>query len=69
MSNIKEVIPEQEKGAKTNVQHAVEKGNEQEASDFFKLVKGRLQDVNNWHSFAGPLSARFSLIDANGPTR
>jgi len=37
-----------------------------ETKAFFDVVKQRLQDVNQWNSYAGSLTAKFQLVDENG---
>jgi hypothetical protein len=37
-----------------------------ESRKFYKTVKKRLMDVNNWNKLAGNLSARFQLVSADG---
>ena len=63
---IDDMIPEQETGSKTDTHYSVTASNGQEAKALFKTAKERLQDVNNWKSFAGTASATFTLTDDTG---
>lgn len=66
MENIEELIPEQEKGGKTDNEHKIEFRSHEKAKEFFITAKQRLQDVNHWHDMAGSLTAGFQLIDDKG---
>ena len=66
MENIGELIPEQEKGGKTDTAHEVECNTESEAKEYFQLAKQRLLNVNRWHDLAGVLTAVFRLTDDTG---
>ena len=59
-------IPEQKEGVAVNVEDSVAFENEEEAGNFFRQVKERMLQVNNWHQFAGTLSADFTLTDSSG---
>lgn len=59
-------IPEQEAGTAVNVEESVSLPDMQEARTFFQQVKERLLHVNDWHVFAGSLSAEFQLTDPAG---
>src|SRR5215208_6216106 len=61
-----DIIPEHDKGIKTNTESTVELANEEEAKEFYKLVKNRLLNVNKWHDLAGAVSADFHLADKEG---
>jgi hypothetical protein len=60
------IIPEQETGKAIDAQTSVGLSNVEEAKAFFNIVKGRLQDVNNWHELTGSLSPDFQLISMDG---
>ena len=60
------LVPEQQTGKAIDAVSSVRLSNEETAKEFFKIVKSRLQDVNNWGKIAGNLSASFQLIDNNG---
>jgi hypothetical protein len=66
MNDIEKIVPDQQTGGKTDVEESVACNDEQEARDFFRIVKERLQNVNRWHDSAGKLSADFHLTDASG---
>lgn len=60
------LVPEQQTGKAIDAVSAVKLSNEEMAKEFFKIVKSRLQDVNNWGKIAGNLSASFQLVDNDG---
>ncbi|MFD0795170.1 hypothetical protein ACFQZX_16225 [Mucilaginibacter litoreus] len=66
MNNAEENIPPQVKGEHTDVLHAIDCQNIAEAHHLFLLVKNRLKDISQWHTFSGPHSAKFSITDAQG---
>jgi hypothetical protein len=66
MDTIEKIIPEQETGAKTDVEESIQLENVEEAKTFFIIVKEKLTNVNRWHQFAGKLSADFHVTDALG---
>ena len=66
MSLEDQIIPEQKIGVETNTESSVALNSEEEAAHAFLQLKKRLLDVNNWHSFAGKLTADFQLTDADG---
>ncbi len=63
---MKEQIPSQKSGAKTDVSSHVEFDTEQEAIEHFEKVKKRFYDMNSWEHFAGKEKAEFSLRDGEG---
>ena len=60
------IIPEQQTGKAIDAESSVELNNTEEAKTFFNVVKSRLQNVNNWHRFAGDISAVFKLVNNEG---
>lgn len=61
-----EIIPEQQTGVATNTESKAELPNEEEARRFFAVVRDRLLNVNEWHTYAGQATADFQLTDENG---
>ena len=61
-----ELIPLQQTGAESNIEETQQLNSDEEAQAFFMTVKERLQSVNNWHKYAGSLTADFKLCDADG---
>lgn len=59
-------IPEQKLGAQSNTEAVQTFNSEAEAQSFFEKVKERLKTVNNWHKYAGSLTADFALCDSTG---
>lgn len=59
-------IPAQEEGAASNTTAAYECRDEEQARSFFKIVKVRLLNVNEWETLAGFASADFGLCDEKG---
>lgn len=66
MDKIEEIVPDQESGGKTDIEESVNLNSEQEAKDFFNIVRERVKNVNRWHELAGKASADFHLTDATG---
>ncbi len=62
----KPLVPEQEKGAKSDTKAEKDFESTEEAKAFFLVVKERLLNVNNWHALSGKGSAEFCLMDKNG---
>lgn len=62
----KDIIPEQHDGVAINVEDTVSFSSEEEAKQFYHLVKNRLLNVNSWGDIAGALSADFKLTDSAG---
>jgi hypothetical protein len=65
-SSEEDIIPEQESGIETNTETSVEFNSPEEAKTFYQKVKHRLLHVNDWHRFAGSLTADFQLTDKEG---
>lgn len=59
-------IPDHEDGVDVNVEDSVDASSEEEAKQFFRIVKERLLNVNRWKDWAGTLSAGFQLTDEQG---
>ena len=66
MEEIEKIVPDQRNGGKTDIEETITLHSEQEAKDFFRIVRERVQNVNRWHEFAGKLSADFHLTDDAG---
>lgn len=60
------IVPDQQTGKAIDAESSVKLNNLEEAKAFFNVVKFRLQDVNNWHKFAGNISAVFKLVNKDG---
>jgi hypothetical protein len=59
-------IPPNETGAAVNADNSVELKDVNEAQAFYKVVKQRVLDVNNWQKLAGKVLASFQLTDNRG---
>lgn len=57
------LIPLQEKGKQTDVQHSITLDTRQEAQDAFKRAWKRMLNINIWHKLSGFASAHFVLKD------
>jgi hypothetical protein len=66
MTHPEETIPENKEGAEVNVEDSVQLSDEGKAKSFFKVVKGRLLNINDWGKIAGTLSADFYLTNEEG---
>ena len=66
MSQPEETIPEHKDGTEINVEDSVELRGEEEARAFFRIVKQRLLNINEWGEMAGALSAGFQLTNEHG---
>ncbi len=64
--NSPDIIPDQQTGKAIDAVSSVDLQREEDAKIFFTTVKNRLQNVNEWKSFAGNLSAIFQLVDPSG---
>ena len=62
----KEAVPEQQSGVQTNTESSVDLSSAEEAKSVYEEVKSRLLQVNNWHQYAGKLTADFQLTDRDG---
>jgi hypothetical protein len=60
------IIPEHESGIQTKTVSEVECATDDEAKQFYEVVKNRLIQVNGWHQVAGALTADFQLTDDRG---
>ncbi len=60
------IVPEQYTGKEIQAETFVELMDDKTAKTFFEIVKQKLLCVNNWHSVAGSISAKFQLIDETG---
>ena len=65
-SGEEDIIPEQQSGIETNTETSVAFNSPEEAKTFYQKVKHRLLHVNDWHRFAGTLTADFQLTDKEG---
>ncbi len=59
-------IPEEETGASVNADNSVENKDINEARAFYKTVRHRVLDVNNWQELAGKTLASFQLTNDKG---
>lgn len=68
MSNPQEepAIPRQNTGNSSDTDATVRFDSAEEAKQFFKVVKQRLLQVNNWQDWAGAATAVFQLTDVSG---
>lgn len=66
MKKVEKIIPQHKKGIETNTESSAECRSEEEAKNFFRIVKERLLDVNRWHNVAGKATADFTLTDDRG---
>ena len=60
------IIPAQYTGAEIEAEAFVDLKDDNEAKNFYEVVKERLLRVNNWHKIAGIVSAKFEVMDASG---
>lgn len=60
------IIPEHNSGEQTNTDSSLNFTNENEAINFYEIVKQRLLHVNNWQQLAGMATANFILTDKEG---
>lgn len=60
------IIPEQQSGGSSDTASSFTASSAEKALSFFKLVKQRLLDVNQWKEIAVMPSAEFSLCDQYG---
>lgn len=66
MKDIKEKVPQQQEGAKSDIRHAVNVSTNDEAAEVYERARRNLLAINRWQSLAGKLSARFILTDNRG---
>ncbi len=62
----KPLVPEQEKGAKSDTKAEKKFDSLEEARAFFLVAKERLLNVNKWHDLSGKGTADFTLLDKDG---
>jgi hypothetical protein len=60
------IVPKQKEGIKSDTGHSVTCLSEKEAAEKFQSSANRLLNINEWHHFAGRLTADFRLTDRNG---
>lgn len=60
------IIPDQEKGTKTDASENVKTYTTEEAQVVFEEAKEKLLDINNWHNLSGIATATFQLTDDRG---
>ena len=63
---IANIIPGQQTGKAIDTESSIALKDENAAKKFFKKVKLRLQNVNQWKEYAGIISADFQLVDKLG---
>ena len=61
-----ELIHENKSGSQTNTENSVALSSENDAKEFFIIVKKRLLSIKDWHSYAGAMTASFCLTDEKG---
>ncbi len=59
-------LPQQEVGAKTDIEVVEQFDNTNEAQQLYNAAKSKLLNVNAWHELCGSLSAGFALVDEKG---
>jgi len=60
---LRRLIPLQEKGKETDVEHSITLDTKEEAQDAFKRAWKRMLNINIWHKLSGFVSADFVLKD------
>ena len=60
------LIPSQKLGAQSETESSIDCPDKKECDHLYEVVKQRLFTVNNWHDYAGKLTAVFQLTDENG---
>lgn len=63
---IRSAVPRQREGAKSDTAHSIKFSSEKEAAEKFQSTANRLLNINEWHQFAGKMSADFRLTDKKG---
>jgi len=66
MTHAEEQIPVQQTGRKTDFVHEKTFTNTTIAHGGFRKAAERLLDINNWHEYAGPGSAKFTMTNNLG---
>lgn len=61
-----DTIPQQYKGASSDVQEHVDNSTRRQAHSCFVEASRRLLNINDWQTISGPTSAGFQLSDSNG---
>lgn len=61
-----QIIPEQHTGQAIDAKSSKECLEQFHATQFFEIVKKRLQDVNSWQAITGDALAKFTLVDSQG---
>jgi hypothetical protein len=59
-------VPIQQEGAYSDTVSSQVFNSHVEALHFYEIVKQRLVNINNWHSYAGAMTADFKLCNASG---
>ncbi len=59
-------IPPQQEGVPIDTSSSKSFESLEQAKKFYEIARNRLLDVNNWHDYAGGISAHFQLIDREG---
>lgn len=62
------IIPPQFKGKEIEASASTRLKDNSDAIAFYHTAKHRLLDVNNWHRFAGIISAKFRVVGTDGNT-
>ena len=60
------LIPSQQEGAQSETVSSKDCIDKNNCDHLFEVVRQRLFSVNNWHDYAGKLTAVFQLTDTNG---
>jgi len=60
------IVPEQDSGFSLKTEKAITLQTERDALSFFRTVRKRLLDVNNWKNLAGDFSAEFQVTNEKG---
>jgi|SRR5688572_22717865 hypothetical protein len=58
-----DIVPKQQTGKAIDVESSIELKDENDAREFFTMVRDRLQNINQWNEYAGNISAQFQLVD------
>lgn len=64
--NNSKLVPEQKSGTSIDAEENVKFHDDEEAKEFFGIVKARLLQVNKWKDWAGIISASFQLYTRDG---
>jgi len=60
------IIPGQYSGEEIETDASIELADEPKAKALYKLAKQKIMNVNNWHTVAGLISAKFQLVSSEG---